>query len=178
MKHLLGIGLLISLFAPFAGLWSWFQLQKYQVRKEVQNTILPHAQKEDLILLKFTQTESERDLRWEHAREFEYNEQMYDIVETHVQGDSIFYLCWADHKETAVNTQMKNLIRDAAGQDQPNQENQKRLTDFFKTLIHDKGSEAFIVSRLRTLKPYFFYALHVLQFNIPPPTPPPETGGT
>ena len=54
--------------------------------------------KSELVLFKFSKEETTTKLNWKHAKEFEFNQQMYDVVEKQVSKDSIHYWCWWDFK--------------------------------------------------------------------------------
>lgn len=72
--------LLAALCLPVLGGYSWLQYQKAEVRKEVERQKERGFAEEDLVLLRFSYSETKHLLRWEHAAEFEYLGQMYDIV--------------------------------------------------------------------------------------------------
>lgn len=82
---------------------------------------------EELVLLKFSKKDAETKLRWEHAKEFEYKGQMYDIVSAEIRGDSIFYRCWWDYEETNLNKKLKKLVASAFDRDEDTQKAKKNL---------------------------------------------------
>ena len=88
--------------------------------------------REELVLLSFTEEENQKLLRWEHEGEFEFNGQMYDIVETEVRDGLISYWCWPDNKETILNNQIKTLVAKALGSHPQQKEQQKRLITFLQ----------------------------------------------
>ncbi len=55
-----------------------------------------------MVRLKFSKTEITTKLNWKHSKEFEFNNQMYDVVDKVVTRDSIRYWCWWDFKETEI----------------------------------------------------------------------------
>lgn len=110
-------------------------MEKYRIRKEVKRQIIAGIDKNELVLLTFSRAAINTDLRWEHAREFEYRGEMYDIVETNETGDSISYWCWWDHRETALNKSLDKLTQSACGQSPGSKEKQQRLQDFVRSLI-------------------------------------------
>ncbi len=57
----------------------------------------------DLILLVFHREQIGRQLHFEDSQEFEFEGQMYDIVRQQHSGDSLYFWCWPDAKETALN---------------------------------------------------------------------------
>lgn len=46
----------------------------------------------------------------ETFEEFEFNNQMYDIVDKVISKDSVQYWCWWDFKETKLNKQLDELL--------------------------------------------------------------------
>ena len=78
-------------------------------KKEIEDHIAAGISKSDLVLLIFSTEETRTLLRWEHSREFEYKRQMYDIVETKSLGDTVYYWCRWDQKETKLNEQLREL---------------------------------------------------------------------
>ncbi len=92
--------------------------------------------KSELVLLKFSRAAAQTQLRWEHAKEFELEGQMYDVVETELKGDTLYYICWWDHEETKLNKQLKNLVAGVLGNDAERRETQKRLLHFYESLYH------------------------------------------
>ena len=129
--------------------------------------------KKELVLLKFSKKDTEKKLSWKHGHEFEYNRQMYDIVETAVKGDTVFYRCRKDHEETRLNRQLKELVARSGDNNKQDNEAQKRLVNFLKTPyisatfkwnpLPDPGKSI-----------CFFYSLRYTSTYSPPPVPPPE----
>ncbi len=158
------------LIAPVIGTFSWLQAI---VRKEVKKQLIAGKDKEELILLKFTEEEAEIKLHWEHPGEFEYNNQMYDIVEIETKGDSISYWCWLDHEETKLNRQLKKLAAQILVNDQQNKENQKRLIHFYKSLYCSKQSAWHALINQNEPK-RDGYTINWLFISFPPPVPPPR----
>ncbi len=109
-RCLAGLLALCFLVDPIVGASAWLQIKKATVRKEVRRHILSGIGQDGLVLLEFSKPETESLLRWEHSREFEYNGQMYDIVESWTVGDRVYYRCWWDRAETRLN----NLLRELA----------------------------------------------------------------
>lgn len=163
------------LIAPVLGTYGWLQYKKTSVKKEVKEQLIAGKNKEELTLLRFTRKEAQTKLDWEHAREFEYNNQMYDVVETKTKGDSIFYWCWLDQEETELNRKLKNLVAQILATDQQNKENQKRLINFFKSLYYScqPGWHALVN---QTEPNRDVYPFGWLSIAFPPPVPPPKKG--
>ena len=168
-----GILLLFCLIAPITATFTFLHYQKKQIKKEVKRQIIAGIDKEELVLLKFTEEESQTKLRWEHSKEFEYNGQMYDIVDKEIRGDTIYYWCWWDHEETELNKKLDNLVAYALGHDAQRKDSQKRVEDFYKTLYFSSNSNwaLFLIQSGQTRTIYKF---NYQTISFPPPVPPPE----
>jgi hypothetical protein len=133
-QRIVSILLLIFLAAPFLGTYTWLHYQKRSVRKSIKRKIIAGLDKNELVLLRFTKQEEKKKLRWEHSKEFEFENQMYDVVETKTVGDTIYYWCWWDNEETALNIQLKNLVANALGTNSEKKEKQEHLLSYLKSL--------------------------------------------
>lgn len=166
--------LLFVFVTPAFLTFGWLQYQRILVKKQVKRHIMAGLDREDLILLKFTAAEAQAKLRWEHAREFEYEGQMFDVVEREIRGDTSFYWCWWDSEETALNKELSALAARIWSRDSRQQQHRQRLTWFFESL--------FFADIFTWQTPVFQTADAVLVFcfsaysffNLPPPVPPPE----
>lgn len=154
--------------------FGWLHYQKSVVRKQVKQEFLSGMNEEALILLKFKASSVQAELHWEHSREFEYQGQMYDVVKSELKGDSIYYHCWPDHAESKLNRQIKELVANALNNNPQQQEHQKQLTHFFKSLFYldlekwpvpatDSGNRQTIYA------PLLVWPSHSIQPLIPPP---------
>lgn len=90
--------------------------------------------KKELVFFKFSNEEISIKLHWEHDREFEYNNQMYDVVEKIVSKDSTELWCWWDYKETKLNKQLQGLLVTAFEKDSKSNEKQNEVLKFYKLL--------------------------------------------
>lgn len=174
MKTFIIIFLISVLTCPFWGTYSYFQFERKRARMEVNRKFAAGLDKTQLILLKFTQEETQTILTWKHSREFVYKGQMYDIVDQRQEGDSVFYTCYKDDKETRLNLEKKRVVAKALGQD-PLQKNQKeRIKSFFKT-IYQHEIDAWKPNLIQPC--IIHYALnlkHYSLFSESPPSPPPK----
>ena len=123
------------LVAPFLGTYFFLHYQHNKIRKEVSEHILNEHNEENLVLLKFTAEESSALLKWKHAKEFEFNGRMFDIVSQENSNDTIYYTCYQDHKETTLNQTKKKLIAKSLGQEPFQKNHQKQIKNFFSTLF-------------------------------------------
>lgn len=174
MRKIYSIFLIAVLLFPLMGTTLFLQHQKMKARKEAREMIISNLSQNDLTLLKFTPEESLTLLSWEHPGEFKYMGQMYDIVKTETIGDSIYYWCYADHKETRVNKAIEQAVAKASGPDPVRQNQTERLTDFLKT-VYFQGSNSWNLPIPNILDPTssildLFYSSP----SFSPPSPPPK----
>jgi hypothetical protein len=178
LKKTITISLFICLIAPFIGTYSWLQYQKHQTKEMVKRQILAHADKKELVTLTFSTAEATTELHWEHDREFEYKGQMYDIVEKETNGDSISYICWWDHAETALNAQLYEIVEKTFGNDPQNHEKQEHLKDFYKSLYFapypaNNFSSPVFCFQYKKSPCFYIEPIYLSLFNTPL-SPPPE----
>lgn len=122
------------LIAPAVVTYSWLQQRKRAVKKEVKWKMIAGIDKSELVLLKFSKSDTQTKLRWKHSKEFEFNNQMYDIVDKVVSKDSIHYWCWWDFKETKLNRQLDELLVGVYQHDSKSKEKQELLYKFYKSI--------------------------------------------
>ncbi|MFO7723062.1 MAG: hypothetical protein R6V49_07560 [Bacteroidales bacterium] len=135
MKKIAVILLLLTLIAPFYGTWSWLEVQKKKVKRTIKWRIIEGIDKEELVLLSFSHPEAKSSLRWIHSREFEYQGEMYDIVEVIEDADSIHYRCWWDYEETTLNRELRKIVASVFGNSDQTKEKMQRLNLFCSTLF-------------------------------------------
>lgn len=168
--------MLFCLVAPIIGTYCWLQYKIAIVKKVIEWRILEGIDKGELVLLKFTKAASQTELRWEHSGEFEYKGQMYDIIETEIKGDTIYYWCWWDIEETKLKKQLTELAIHTIDYVGQNTAHQKRLINFYKSLFHPATVKwKFLLSSSKR-KANFQYSFHYSSLSFPPPIPPPKLG--
>lgn len=127
-----------------------------------------------LTLLSFS-TETAEELKWEHEKEFEYQGEMYDIIRSYVQGDTIYYECWKDHEESKIKRRIYNLVAQDHSRMPWQQDSKNRLLIFFQSLYHNQTkqnqSQPFRKEQqLANHHQRYYYFLD----GDRPPSPPPE----
>lgn len=174
LKIIISISLLICLIVPFAGTVSWLHFHKRSIRKQIKHEIIAGIEKEELVQLTFTIEETRAQLKWKHSKEFEYNLQMYDIVEADTTKNIITYWCWWDHQETKLNKQLNKLLAQFLGNDMKNKETKNRFASFYQTLFHNKSIcwEAMVFEKDNTQNSSYLF--NNSSFHIEPFTPPPN----
>lgn len=154
------------------GMYGWLQLRRKEVRKEVKHQIIAGVERSELVLLTFT-PEQQQKLKWKHSREFEFEGEMYDVVETEIVDGITQYWCWSDDEETVLNKQLFELTNIALGLDPIQKQQQSKFKHYSNTLFH----EQVIPWRLEVNLALFQSEIHftgVSPWNNSPPVPPPE----
>jgi len=175
-QKLTSILLLSVLTAPAVLTCFWLSYQKSVVRHAVKQQLMEGLEASEMVLLKFTAAEAKTKLEWEHSREFEYDHQMYDVVDTKTIGDTIYYWCWWDHQETKLNLQLNQMAANAFNNDPQNREKHRWLLSYFKSLYFiEKYYPHLLPPRSRRLR-YNEYCFLYNSTSIQPPAPPPKWG--
>lgn len=141
---------------------------------EVEQKLAAGIDKSKLVRFGFTKKESETKLNWKHSREFEYEGQMYDIVEQSHEGDSLFYTCYKDHKETRLNNHKERIIAKALGQDPTRKSQSEKLINFIKTVFSRDSFAWFPFSPESSTIQFSTFNLQFSTFSPTPLSPPPK----
>lgn len=177
MRTILGILLLVVLSAPLVGTYAGLRIEKRRVKKEVKKRMIAGIDSTDLVFFAFSKYDSETLLRWEHAWEFEYQEQMYDVVKKQEQGDSLLLWCWWDHAETELNKQLRGLVAKTQAHDPRRHEKERRLVCFFLTLfLHEPPDQVGFPAEAEPLAGPVGSTFFCAAYFGAPPYPPPKDG--
>lgn len=155
LKRVFSILLIGSLIGPYIGISLYLKHEKKMLKREIKHKIIEGIDRSELVELTFTLTEAAEKLRWEHSKEFEYNGEMYDVVEMEEKAATITYWCWWDHKETSLNKQLNGLLAKALNKQDPKAPSKNAsfwmnlmflLPDKHKALVcnyHDQSQDIF-----------------------------------
>lgn len=177
MKSVISILLISCLIFPLVGTYCFWEHERHLVRKSVKRRLIAGVESSELVLLKFSKEETQTKLRWKHSKEFEFNGQMYDIVETSFQDDSIFYRCWWDHAETALNKKLDKLLAEAWGHAPVKKDSSEKLVSFLKSpylISQFQGITDLEAHQVDIKSAFQFFLQEEWFFCIP--SPPPEKG--
>lgn len=172
MKKFIGIFLLMSIMFILPLSFTGIYLYKKKIKREIKWRMIAGLDKSELVELKFTSSQMESELRWEHSKEFEYRGQMYDVASRSVLGDTTTFYCWWDHQETALNKKLKSLVQLAMGQQQPNQDQQSQLRLFMSTLFYSIPNQWKVCTKIagkRYFEAKFFHWTDVYPSDFAPP---------
>lgn len=147
--------------------------RKSEIREAVKAQIIAGVGQNELVQLSFSNKQIKSELRWEHAREFEYRGEMYDVVRSQQRADSITYWCIHDRAETQINQQLETLTAAATGSDPQQQNSLGNFFNFLKSLFCKQPAEAQPIVAVASPSSHFY--LFSKQTYSPLPTaPPPE----
>ncbi|SFT39158.1 hypothetical protein SAMN05216474_0295 [Lishizhenia tianjinensis] len=104
-----------------------YGVQKKAVRHEVRSMIKAGAAEDELVNFTFALKDTAHIMEWKHAREFKYQEMMYDIVHRVYEGDSVLYKCWKDTKETVLSQRYTAWFQAALNQNSPLQKSKTHV---------------------------------------------------
>lgn len=92
------------------------------IRKEIQNKFFGG--------LAFHKSEICKKLHFEHSDVFEYKSEMYDVVKTKYDLDSVYFLCWPDNEGTELNKSLNTLVLNSLSNDFKDKDKEESLNDF------------------------------------------------
>ena len=101
---------------------------------------------------------------------------MYDVVSKEIKGDTIYYRCWWDHEETALNKKLQELVAQTFDKDKDKQRTQKQLTNYFQSFFCSTLFEwqATVPEDLVEIYQTIVYEDNFSTIRLSPPTPPPQ----
>lgn len=165
---------MVLFIAPFYGTYLYLSLQQKAIQEAVQRKLEEEIPENELVKLIFFKKEIPKLLKWEHDKEFEYDGQMYDVVEVTDVGDSLQYLCWWDKAETATKQNMQNLISEEINKSKPSKHKPVNFSDYYKSIyvfLTPCSENEIVVPIGRTS---FSFAKHEGILSTEPPFPPPK----
>ena len=169
------LGLSINL--PFFVTKEYLQYHRKVIRREVKIAINAGLKDEQLLLMSFCKNKISSQIVWEKADEFEYQNEMYDVVRQCEKSDSIFYWCWKDDDESAIKKRL-NLLSSAEWiKSHQNDPQKERQFQYNKNLICPNKPEIFsnVFLQKKHLKQEIFYIkIFNSSPNKTPSGPPPD----
>ena len=165
---------MICLALPFVGSYAWLKSRIALAKDGAKIKISKYVPKDDQVIWKFTTADAETKLDWEHSREFEYKGQMYDVIRSEMRGDTMWYWCYWDRKESDIKKQINELAVYLMGPGQDSRHTGRFITDFFGTLFfpvqQQENNFVLDIQSSRCLTPYTF---PLSLYYAAPPAPPP-----
>lgn len=164
MRSVVSIFLLALFTVPFFCGPTWLSMEKRQIQKHVRNKILPTVDEVELIKLTVLAEDTAKQFIWQHAREFEFQGKMYDIVKRKKKGNKITYLVWQDDEETHINTKIKQLANCIFDTSKDSQNSQASFQLLINTLfVEDKTDFHLRNLLLSKKKTNYYYQIEIPQ---------------
>lgn len=155
---------------------AFIQMHKYSTGKALKKSIISNADRSLFIPLTFHINDTLQLLDWHHAFEFRFEGSMFDIVERHYSGDSVQYICWWDHEETALYKQWQAWAMQMSVDASRTAGSMLQLQIFFKGLyLNHSGFHRALKILSLSIKVHSSVVELVTQCWISPPESPPRT---
>jgi hypothetical protein len=146
--------LVVCLFLALFGVWKFYELKSH--RKEIGKQILEGIPIENLTHLSFDDKELAQ-LEWEHSKEFEYKNQMYDVVSAELINGRIHYWCWLDDKESEMHSNFQQLVAKFLGTDQQRNSEKEAIGKLLSSLFTPKNIRLNLDLISKSKKSIYFY---------------------
>lgn len=127
--------LAISIHLPSMIVKEYLESKRKSIRKEVKTMINAGLREDQLVRLAFSKQKVNTQVRWVKDHEFEYLDEMYDIVRHSASSDSVVYWCWKDNDENWIKQQLNAVSAWQFHQEKSNDPQQKRQAEYTKNLI-------------------------------------------
>ncbi len=160
--------------APAMVTYLWLEYQKKQIKREVKWKIIEGIDKSELVLIQLSKSEAAEKLEWEHSREFEFEGEMYDVVEFAETTDSIKYWCWWDYEETKLNKNLAKVVNNLFGNHPDKQKKEQKLISFYQSLFSEKVFQWQALQFTRISNSFTEYKFILKDYINSIPTPPPQ----
>lgn len=109
-----------------------FRIIRSDIRESIKEKIESSVPKEELVLIKISSTNPPKDFQFiEAGREFRYQGAMYDIVYQEVKGDTVYYQCIHDIRETKLYADLDQQIQNEYS---TNPTHEKKQTELLKKI--------------------------------------------
>ena len=161
------------LLVPVVSTFSYLHYHKKQVRRQIKHEMMDNLDKESFVHLKFSKKDAEDLLKWKHSKEFEYDGEMYDVVQVIESEDSLQYYCWWDHKETALNRTLNKTLYATMNKDNENKKHQNNWISWLKNIVPSENLCLNPIEFKGHLK-WRFYSESLTDLSLIPLTPPPK----
>jgi len=173
MQHVLAISLLFSMLFQTAGHFFVFKIQQHQIRREIKQRIKAGVPETELVRFKFLAGKPDPDFQRVEEHEFRYAGKMYDIVRQESHGDTTWYHCISDEKETQLFANLEDLVKKELVENPQHRKQIDELLRLSGTLYcSHKIEDFFVFSDEQNVVTLLVFRLKT--WDLPPSTPPPE----
>jgi len=165
---------LTLILEPGLARYLWLQHLKERAREEVVEKISLGLDKDRLVLLEFSPEEVKTKLKWRTEREFEFNDELYDVVESVIEDNKVIFWCWLDQKESALEKEIESIISLVFSRQR------KSLTRLEESTVIARIYLFFPAGKPNLFSPDLFSFFYIFSFKAnssfepQPPSPPPR----
>ncbi len=174
MQRIISGLLLTAIIVPFTVVYMMMHCELNRHQTEFRSKPVSELLKQNVVILMFSKNEINTLLQWEHAKEFEYHQEMYDVIDSHTVGDSIIYRCIKDIKETGLKKKMSELLGGIPQQSEKQSNGNRLLKHFFSQLFFE-GPDQSICMQLIKENEMIFSPENASNRFLSPPVPPPRS---
>lgn len=171
-------GALVALLLGCMGIgvfgdWLVFSIIRSDIRESIKEKIESSVAKEELVLIKISRTNPPKDFQFiEEGREFRYKGEMYDIVQQEVKGDTTYYQCIHDIRETKLYADLDQQIQNEYATNPVHHKKQTELLKKIPKVYFFSANSIFLCFTCYTQKPddpHPIWLDALLTIEIPPP---------
>lgn len=110
------------------------QYQKQNIKRQTKLKLMKGLSENELCSFSFSLNFAENGLNFVNEHEFIINNEMYDIVETRVFGDSVQYTCYHDVKESELKRTLAGIVSQITSSSPENTKQSLKLQYFSNNL--------------------------------------------
>lgn len=176
MRVLPAISLLFLLLFQTASHLFVFKIQQYQIRKEIKRQIKAGVSEEELVLLKIPlalELSPNNVFKRMEAHEFRYHGEMYDVVRQEQHGDTTWYYCLWDEKESELFAELDEQVARQMNQNPEQKQQQEWLERLLQALYLTDTNHHLILHFTNKNHSSVYYSFVLKNWSQAPPTPPP-----
>jgi hypothetical protein len=168
--------LLLIITLPFAGTYTWLQIEKAIIKKLVKQQLMHGLEDDELVKFEFLKKEINSKVRWHDKNEFEFNGNLFDIVRRVESEQTLTFWCFKDEEETKLKQKIATLLENELNQDEQRKEKKERTLHFYKNLFCKAGFVFESGQYVLTNKYCITNSIQYSTYLFSPPSPPPRLG--
>lgn len=177
MRKCFGWCFLLLFSWQLVGYVVFFEWKHIRIKKEIKSLLKRGVPPEELVDFHFSASQI-KELKWLKKNEFEWNNQLFDVVQSFTGCDGITHLrCISDTQEKVLFKDLNKYIASNLEDDSQN----STVLKLVKVLLNDQLE--FIDPKIECLlnekrEDYFIYLSKMFSPSVPTETPPPNLNCT
>lgn len=123
---------MVLVLIQLQGPWLIFKVQQYFIRVEIKSEIksgIPADQLVKLAIAKAWEEQKNPRFEREHSKEFRFDGEWYDVIKHEQIGDTTYYWCIHDFKESALFATLEHLTYELLFENE-NEDERKEITEW------------------------------------------------